>query len=140
MSCPHLCGIAAFLKSAHLNWFAAAIKSVMMITSHIVNLNNAPIEDERFLPANNFAIGSGHVNPSKAYDPGLTYDNELGDYVPSLRALVKSAHSNWFPTAMTTSHIANLNNAPIEDERFLPANNFAVGSGHVNLPRLMILG
>ncbi|CAI9764701.1 unnamed protein product [Fraxinus pennsylvanica] len=87
MSCPHLCGIAALLKSAHPDWSPAAIKSAMMTTAHIVNLNNAPIEDERFLPVDIFAVGSGHVNPSKANDPGLIYDIEPGDYIPYLCGL-----------------------------------------------------
>ncbi|CDP09845.1 unnamed protein product [Coffea canephora] len=71
MSCPHLSGIAALLKSSHPDWSPAAIKSAIMTTADLLNIENRLIEDERYLPANIFATGAGHVNPSKANDPGL---------------------------------------------------------------------
>ncbi|CAI0413529.1 unnamed protein product [Linum tenue] len=63
MSCPHLSGVAALIKSAHPNWSPAAIKSAI------------------------FDMGSGHVNPSKALNPGLVYDIEPDDYIPYLCGL-----------------------------------------------------
>ncbi|XP_057811870.1 subtilisin-like protease [Salvia miltiorrhiza] len=87
MSCPHLSGVAALLKSAHPDWSPAAIKSAIMTTADVVNLAKNPIEDERFLPASVFATGSGHVNPSRASDPGLVYDLQPEDYVPYLCGL-----------------------------------------------------
>ncbi|KAK4365283.1 hypothetical protein RND71_016641 [Anisodus tanguticus] len=87
VSCPHLSGVAALLKSAHPDWSPAAIKSAMMTTADILNLANNPILDERLLPADIFAIGAGHVNPSRANDPGLIYDTPFEDYVPYLCGL-----------------------------------------------------
>ncbi|KAK1419008.1 hypothetical protein QVD17_28164 [Tagetes erecta] len=87
MSCPHLSGISALLKSAHPNWSPAAIKSAIMTTASKVSLNGQLIEDERDLPANIFSIGSGHVNPSKANDPGLIFDIQPNDYIPYLCGL-----------------------------------------------------
>lgn len=87
MSCPHLSGVAALLKSAHPDWSPAAIKSAIMTTADVVNLAKNPIEDERFLPANVFSTGSGHVNPSKANNPGLVYDLKPEDYIPYLCGL-----------------------------------------------------
>ncbi|MCD7466893.1 hypothetical protein HAX54_003972 [Datura stramonium] len=81
MSCPHLSGVAALLKSAHPTWSPAAIKSAIMTTADIVNLANNPILDERLLPANIFATGAGHVNPSRANDPGLVYDIPFKSYL-----------------------------------------------------------
>uniref|UniRef100_M1D905 P69B protein n=1 Tax=Solanum tuberosum TaxID=4113 RepID=M1D905_SOLTU len=80
--CPHLSGVAALLKSAHPDWSPAAIKSAIMTTAYTLNLANSPILDERLLPADIFAIGAGHVNPSRANDPGLVYDTPFEDYVP----------------------------------------------------------
>ncbi|KAL8485711.1 hypothetical protein ACS0TY_027841 [Phlomoides rotata] len=87
MSCPHLSGVAALLKSTHPEWSPAAIKSAIMTTADVVNLAQNPIEDERFLPANICATGSGHVNPSRANDPGLIYDIQPKDYIPYLCGL-----------------------------------------------------
>ncbi|KAJ0555605.1 putative cucumisin [Helianthus annuus] len=87
MSCPHLSGIAALLKSAHPDWSPAGIKSAIMTTADLINLNNQPIQDERELPASLFAVGAGHVNPSKANDPGLIYDMQADDYIPYLCGL-----------------------------------------------------
>ncbi|KAL0329688.1 UNVERIFIED_CONTAM: Subtilisin-like protease SBT1.2 [Sesamum radiatum] len=87
MSCPHLSGVAALLKSSHPDWSPAAIKSAIMTTADVVNLAHNPIEDERFLPANIFATGSGHVNPSRANDPGFVYDVQPEDYIPYLCGL-----------------------------------------------------
>ncbi|XP_074359105.1 subtilisin-like protease [Apium graveolens] len=87
MSCPHLSGVAALIKSAHPTWSPAAIKSAIMTTADQLNLNNEPIIDETGSPADLFALGAGHVNPSKASDPGLIYDNQPSDYIPYLCGL-----------------------------------------------------
>ncbi|KAI7993593.1 Subtilisin-like protease SBT1.2 [Camellia lanceoleosa] len=89
--CPQLMelllGITALLKSAHPDWSPAAIKSVIMTTADLANLASKPIVDERLLPANIFATGSGHVNPSRAINPGLVYDLKPNDYIPYLCGL-----------------------------------------------------
>ena len=87
MSCPHLSGVAALLKSSHPKWSPAAIKSAIMTTALTKNLKNQPILDEKHHPADFFAVGAGHVNPSKASDPGLVYDIEPNDYIPYLCGL-----------------------------------------------------
>ncbi|CAK9143044.1 unnamed protein product [Ilex paraguariensis] len=71
----------ALLKSSHPDWSVAAIKSAIMTTADQLNLANKPILDERLLPANIFAIGAGHVNPSRANDPGLVYDVQPDEYI-----------------------------------------------------------
>ncbi|KAG5567968.1 hypothetical protein H5410_065016, partial [Solanum commersonii] len=87
MSCPHLSGVAALLKSAHPDWSPAAIKSAIMTTADTLNLDSSPILDERLLHADIFTIGAGHVNPSRANDPGLVYDTPFEDYLPYLCGL-----------------------------------------------------
>ncbi|XP_020548622.1 subtilisin-like protease SBT1.4 [Sesamum indicum] len=84
VSCPHLSGVAALIKSAHPGWSPAAIKSAIMTTADTVNLKNQPIQDEKHLPADIFAAGAGHVNAAKASDPGLIYDIEPQDYIAYL--------------------------------------------------------
>lgn len=87
MSCPHLSGIAALLKSSHPDWSPAAIKSAIMTTAYQINLGSKPIVDETLLPADIFATGAGHVNPPKADDPGLIYDIKPDNYIPYLCGL-----------------------------------------------------
>jgi subtilisin family serine protease len=87
MSCPHLSGIAALLKSSHPNWSPAAIKSAIMTTADLLNLEGKKIADQRLLPADIFATGAGHVNPSRANNPGLVYDIQPDDYIPYLCGL-----------------------------------------------------
>ncbi|KAK1438131.1 hypothetical protein QVD17_03934 [Tagetes erecta] len=87
MSCPHLAGVAALLKSAHPDWSPAAIKSAIMTTASRVNRNGSAILDERGLPADVLTTGSGHVYPQKALEPGLVFDIQPDDYIPYLCGL-----------------------------------------------------
>lgn len=94
MSCPHLSGVATLLKSAHPNWSPAMIKSAIITTSdwtdRTSNDNNYTryIIDEYDHHTTGFnTMGSGHVNPIKANNPGLVYDNADDDYVSYLCGL-----------------------------------------------------
>ncbi|KAK7265523.1 hypothetical protein RJT34_33143 [Clitoria ternatea] len=87
MSCPHLSGVAALLKSSHPHWSPAAIKSAIMTSADVINLEHRFIVDETLHPADIFATGSGHVNPSRANDPGLIYDIGPDDYIDYLCGL-----------------------------------------------------
>lgn len=87
MACPHLSGIAALLKSSHPSWSPAAIKSAMMTSTDLINIGGKPIVDEKFQPADVFATGTGHINPSRANNPGLVYDIQPDDYIPYLCGL-----------------------------------------------------
>ncbi|KAE8717209.1 subtilisin-like protease SDD1-like [Hibiscus syriacus] len=86
-SCPHLSGIAALLKRSHPNWLPAAIKSAMMTSTDLFNIAGKPIVDETLQPAHVFATGAGHVNPSRADNPGFIYDIQPDDYIPYLCCL-----------------------------------------------------
>ncbi|KAL3829609.1 hypothetical protein ACJIZ3_018411 [Penstemon smallii] len=76
MSCPHVGGIAAYVKSFHPNWSPAAIKSAIMTTA-------TPMSSKVDKDAE-FAYGSGHVNPTKAISPGLIYDMDDMSYIQFL--------------------------------------------------------
>ncbi|XP_059442023.1 subtilisin-like protease 4 [Corylus avellana] len=87
MSCPHLSGIAALLKSSHPYWSPAAIKSAIMTSADTQNFEGKAIVDQTLQPADVFATGAGHVNPTRANDPGLVYDIQPDDYIPYLCGL-----------------------------------------------------
>ncbi|KAG0450251.1 hypothetical protein HPP92_026969 [Vanilla planifolia] len=76
MACPHVSGLAAYVKSFHPKWSPAAIKSALITTAFTMSTTkNADAE---------FAYGAGHVNPLSAINPGLVYDVETSDYVKFL--------------------------------------------------------
>ncbi|KAF0931197.1 hypothetical protein E2562_002546 [Oryza meyeriana var. granulata] len=82
MACPHVSGIAAMLKVARPSWSPAAIKSAMMTTAYIVdNGGNAIKSAVNSQAAGPFELGSGHVDPNSALDPGLVYDATTDDYI-----------------------------------------------------------
>ncbi|KAJ1702250.1 hypothetical protein LUZ63_002029 [Rhynchospora breviuscula] len=88
MSTPHLSGIAALIKSVHPDWSPAAIKSAMMTTSYILGNDGNPLMDEvKNNPADHFTMGAGHVDPSKAVNPGLVYDISPDEYIGLLCTL-----------------------------------------------------
>uniref|UniRef100_A0A0E0ESN3 Subtilisin-like protease n=1 Tax=Oryza meridionalis TaxID=40149 RepID=A0A0E0ESN3_9ORYZ len=85
MSCPHISGLAAFVKAAHPDWSPSAIKSALMTTAYTVDNTGSPILDAASnTTATPWSIGAGHVDPVKALSPGLVYDTSVDDYVAFL--------------------------------------------------------
>ncbi|CAL5053079.1 unnamed protein product [Urochloa decumbens] len=81
MSTPHLSGIVALIKSEHPDWSPAMIKSAIMTTADTVRSDGKPIQDEKLNTAGTFDMGAGHVNPSRAVNPGLVYDIDEAQYI-----------------------------------------------------------
>ena len=75
MSSPHIAGIGALMKQRHPDWSPTMIKSALMTTASQLRNNGTPIA------GGVFAIGSGHVDPNKAVDPGLVYDAGFNDWL-----------------------------------------------------------
>ncbi|XP_023644696.1 subtilisin-like protease SBT4.3 [Capsella rubella] len=93
MACPHVAGVAAYVKSLHPDWSPTAIKSAIMTTATPMNLKKNPEKE--------LAYGSGQINPTKASNPGLVYETETEDYLKMLcaegfdsRSLTKIAGQN----------------------------------------------
>ncbi|KAK6117125.1 LOW QUALITY PROTEIN: hypothetical protein DH2020_049170 [Rehmannia glutinosa] len=129
MSCPHLSGIAALIKSAHPDWSPAMIKSAIMTSATQTNLNGSRILDERYLPADIFAIGAGHVNPSKALDPGLVYDITIRDYISYLCFLYTEKQVSFIVNKNINCHKSTYRGEP---EAQLNYPSFAVQLGYNN--------
>ncbi|KAI4326069.1 hypothetical protein MLD38_031419 [Melastoma candidum] len=77
MSCPHVAGVAAYVKSFHPDWSPSIIKSAIMTTARPLHQNGSK----------EFSYGSGHVDPTKALEPGLVYEITNDDYVKLLCTL-----------------------------------------------------
>lgn len=100
MACPHVSGVAALIKSVHPDWNPSEIKSALMTTAsthkryHHKNgsisssLSKNLISDEfSGKAASPFDMGTGHLEPERAMDPGLVYDLGYEDYVNFLCGL-----------------------------------------------------
>ncbi|KAM3372125.1 hypothetical protein ACQJBY_019155 [Aegilops geniculata] len=88
MATPHVSGVAALIKSIHPDWSPAAIKSAILTTSDIVNSTGGSILDEQHRKAGVYDTGAGHVNPTRAADPGLVYDLSVTDYAGYICSLL----------------------------------------------------
>ncbi|BAS81207.1 Os02g0779900 [Oryza sativa Japonica Group] len=88
MACLHMSGIAAMLKVAQPSWSPAAIKSAMMTTAYNVDNDGNAIKDMATgQAARPFELGSGHVDPNRALDPGLVNNTTADDYITFLCSL-----------------------------------------------------
>lgn len=74
MATPHIAGIAALLRAKYPMWSASAIKSALMTTaSQVTNKGNK-------IAGTPFDYGAGHVDPARAFDPGMVYDANATHY------------------------------------------------------------
>ncbi|XP_027338416.1 subtilisin-like protease SBT5.6 isoform X2 [Abrus precatorius] len=81
MSCPHVAAAAVLLKAIYPTWSSAAIRSALITTAMTTDNTGNPLKDETGNIATPFAMGSGHLHPKGAADPGLVYDASHMDYL-----------------------------------------------------------
>ncbi|KAK9726889.1 hypothetical protein RND81_05G243700 [Saponaria officinalis] len=94
MACPHVTGLAALLRNAYPSWTPAAIKSALMTTTYYLDNSGKNITDlATGKKSSPFVIGSGHVDPNKALDPGLVYDIDVQDYISFLCSIGYNARN-----------------------------------------------
>ncbi|XP_024013692.1 subtilisin-like protease SBT4.5 isoform X2 [Eutrema salsugineum] len=82
MSCPHVAGVAAYLKTFHPRWSPSMIQSAIMTTAWPMNASASPINE-----MDEFAYGAGHVDPISAIHPGLVYEANKSDHIAFLCGL-----------------------------------------------------
>ncbi|KAG2278125.1 hypothetical protein Bca52824_060680 [Brassica carinata] len=117
MSCPHVSGLAALLKSVHPEWSPAAIRSALMTTAYTTCKDGKPLLDITTVkPSTPFEHGAGYVSPAMAISPGLIYDLTTEDYIDFLCALnynqsqiIKVSRGNYTCDPCKTYSVADLN-------------------------------
>ncbi|CAH2069450.1 unnamed protein product [Thlaspi arvense] len=107
MSCPHVAGVAAYVKSFHPDWSPSMIQSAIMTTGkknfyqgkQTYFNRKKPIDDHLICAASpmnasgtgfvstEFAYGAGHVDPVAAINPGLVYETVEADHIALLCGL-----------------------------------------------------
>ncbi|KAF9621444.1 hypothetical protein IFM89_021483 [Coptis chinensis] len=84
MSCPHVTGIAATIKSTYPGWSPSAIRSAIMTTATQMNNEKSPLTSDSGLTATPFDYGAGEISPTGAMQPGLVYEATTNDYLQFL--------------------------------------------------------
>ncbi|CAI5489835.1 unnamed protein product [Closterium sp. Naga37s-1] len=81
MATPHVAGAAALLIQAHPNWSPFAVKSAIQTSASALTRFGRPIPTESGRQASPFDMGSGHLTPTAAVNPGLVYDATSADMI-----------------------------------------------------------
>ncbi|KAG7592359.1 Peptidase S8/S53 domain superfamily [Arabidopsis thaliana x Arabidopsis arenosa] len=81
MSCPHVSGIAARLKSRYPSWSPAAIRSAIMTTAVQMTNTGSHITTETGQKATPYDFGAGQVTVFGPSSPGLIYETTPMDYL-----------------------------------------------------------
>ncbi|CAI5995448.1 unnamed protein product [Closterium sp. NIES-64] len=90
MATPHLAGIAALIIQKNPNWSPAQIASAIMTTAYTTNKLGNPIRrttssgkksSGKTVEATPWDMGSGHVDPMRVLNPGLTFHVGYKDYI-----------------------------------------------------------
>lgn len=81
MASPHIAGLAALYLGASPNASPSEIKSAMMTSAYdtVDGAGNAVTDP--------FVQGAGHVDPTKYFEPGLLYLNDLGDWLAYIQGI-----------------------------------------------------
>ncbi len=81
MSSPHVAGLAALYLGERPNASPAEVKSALMTTAYdTVDGAGEPVDDP-------FIQGAGHVDPTRYFEPGFLYLNDLDDWYGYIQGL-----------------------------------------------------
>lgn len=81
MAAPHIAGLAALYFGVSPNTSPSEVKSAMMTTAYdTLDGDGNPV-------TNPFVQGAGHVDPTKYFEPGLLYLNNLDDWLAYIQGI-----------------------------------------------------
>ncbi|VVB16572.1 unnamed protein product [Arabis nemorensis] len=81
VSCPHVAGVAAYVKTFNPKWSPSMIHSAIMTTAGPMNATGTNFASTEF------AYGAGHIDPIAALNPGLVYEFDKADHIAFLCSL-----------------------------------------------------
>ncbi|KAM0935452.1 putative tripeptidyl-peptidase II [Dioscorea sansibarensis] len=128
MATPHVSGIVALLMNLYPSWSPSRIKSALMTTAYTLDSNGEPIKDEYSGNANVYAMGSGHVDPLAATNPGLVYDLQYYNYV---HYLCGTGMADYQVSAIVrvAASCSQINGIPVEQLNY-PSFSVKLGTGN----------
>ncbi|GER30426.1 subtilisin-like serine endopeptidase family protein [Striga asiatica] len=103
MSCPHVSGLAALVRSRYPKWGPSAIRSAIMTTAIPTNNLQGPITTDDGIIATPYDIGSGEISLTASLQPGLVYETDTADYIQFLcnmgynTSTIQTMASNYIP-------------------------------------------
>ncbi|CAI7778800.1 unnamed protein product [Closterium sp. NIES-53] len=115
MATPHIAGVAALIMQRRPHWTPAQVMSALMTTAYTDNGVKKPIKREAVGEATPLDMGAGHINPSRALDPGLTYNTRFRSYLRFLAGQSFIRTKRFFPFVpfIVPMRAYNLNRASI---------------------------
>ncbi|WCJ35063.1 Subtilisin-like serine endopeptidase family protein [Euphorbia peplus] len=81
MSCPHVSGLAAEVKSHNPTWGPSAIKSAIMTTASQTSNLKKPITTDSGAEATPYDYGAGEISTAAPLQAGLVYETNTTDYI-----------------------------------------------------------
>ncbi|KAJ0102714.1 hypothetical protein Patl1_05770 [Pistacia atlantica] len=117
MSCPHVSGAAAFIKSVHPTWTSSMIKSALMTTASVYDNIGKPLKNDSGYYANPHEMGAGEISPHNALNPGFVFETTTKGYLRFLcyygysNKIIKAMSNTNFNCSKNSSHklISNIN-------------------------------
>lgn len=120
MSCPHVSGVVAYVKSQNPTWSPSAIKSAIMTTAIQTNNLGSPMTLDTGSIATPYDYGAGEISTNGALQPGLVYETSTTDYLNYLcsrgynRSTIKNISTTVpdgfdCPKNSTVDYISNMN-------------------------------
>ncbi|CAI5488347.1 unnamed protein product [Closterium sp. Naga37s-1] len=99
MAAAHVAGVLALVIQENPTWLPGRVMSAVLTTAKPTNVYGRPIRLWNGLQADPWMMGSGHVNPSKVLDPGLSFDLIAADFKNLLAGQNPKRTAKIYPTA-----------------------------------------
>ncbi|KAI5402788.1 CO(2)-response secreted protease [Lathyrus oleraceus] len=130
MSCPHVSGLAASIKSSNPTWSVSAIRSAIMTSATQINNMETPITADLGSVSTPYDYGAGEITMNESFHPGLVYETNTIDYLnylcymgydtATVKVIAKTIPDNFScPKDSTPDHISNINYPSIAISNFI---------------------